>query len=87
MGKWPFIASDVDSPAQGICDGAAAVILASEEAISKHNLTPLARVVGYGIAGVDPTIMGIGPAFAIRNLLKATSMSKEDVDLFEVKET
>merc|ERR1719323_884277 len=46
--------------ASGICDGAAAVMIASEEAVKEHNLTPLARIVGYGVAGCEPTIMGIG---------------------------
>merc|ERR1712060_734054 len=45
--------------ASGICDGAAAVMMASEEAVKEHNLTPLARIVGYGVAGCEPTIMGI----------------------------
>ena len=50
----------------GICDGASAVILASEEAVKQHNLTPLARIVGYGLSGCEPTIMGFGPVPAIR---------------------
>ncbi len=69
---------------QGICDGGSAVILASQDAVNKHNLTPLAEIIGYGIAGVDPTIMGIGPIYAVRNLMQATSMKLNDVDLFEV---
>ena len=52
--------------ASGICDGASAVILASEEAVKQHNLTPLARIVGYGLSGCEPTIMGFGPVPAIR---------------------
>jgi len=72
--------------ASGICDGAGCVILASEAAIAKHNLNPLARVAGYGVAGCDPTIMGIGPVPAIRALLKATNLKLEDIDLFEVNE-
>ena len=47
--------------ASGISDGAGCVLIASEEAVKKHNLTPLARIVSYGVQGVDPTIMGIGP--------------------------
>lgn len=43
-----------------MCDGAGAVVLASEDAVKKHNFTPLARVVGYFVSGCDPTIMGIG---------------------------
>merc|ERR1712032_214922 len=46
--------------ASGICDGAAAVMVASEEAVKEHNLTPLARIVGYGVAGCEPTIMSMG---------------------------
>uniref|UniRef100_A0A2K6FXF7 Acetyl-CoA acyltransferase 2 n=1 Tax=Propithecus coquereli TaxID=379532 RepID=A0A2K6FXF7_PROCO len=46
--------------ASGICDGAAAVIIASEDAVKKHNFTPLARIVGYHVSGCDPSIMGIG---------------------------
>nr|XP_023015250.1 3-ketoacyl-CoA thiolase, mitochondrial-like [Leptinotarsa decemlineata] len=70
--------------ASGICDGAAAVILASEAALSKNNLKPMARVVGYSVVGVDPSIMGIGPAPAIKNLLKATGKTLNDIDLVEV---
>ena len=69
---------------QGICDGAGALVLASEEAIKKHNLTPLAKLVNYSVAGVDPTVMGIGPAHAIRDLFKKVNMSLDDVDLVEV---
>ena len=60
------------------------MIIASEEAVKKHNLTPLARLVDYSVAGVDPTIMGIGPVYAIRNLLAKTGKTLEDIDLFEV---
>lgn len=60
------------------------MIVASEEAVKKHNLTPLARLVDYSIVGVDPTIMGIGPVYAIRNLLAKTGKSLQDIDLFEV---
>ena len=72
--------------ASGICDGAAAIVLASGEACKKHNLTPLARLAGYAIAGVDPTIMGIGPVPAIRNLLDVTGTTMNDMDLVEVNE-
>lgn len=60
------------------------MILASEEAVSKNNLKPLARIVGYSVVGVDPSIMGIGPAPAIKNLLKVTGKSLKDIDLIEV---
>ncbi|KAJ3656222.1 hypothetical protein Zmor_015316 [Zophobas morio] len=72
--------------ASGICDGAGAVIVASEEAAGKHNLTPLARIVAFSIVGVDPSIMGIGPAPAIRNILKATGKTLNDIDLIEINE-
>jgi len=72
--------------ASGICDGAGAVILASEEALKKHNLTPLAQLVGYGISGCDPNIMGIGPAPAIRKLLKVAGKTLDDIDLVDVNE-
>lgn len=72
--------------ASGICDGAGAVIIASEAAVREYNLTPLARLVGYGIAGVEPTIMGIGPVPAIHNVLRATGISLNDVDIVEINE-
>lgn len=72
--------------ASGICDGAGAVILASEEACRTHNLKPLARLVGYGIAGVEPTIMGIGPAPAIRKVLGKANLKLSDVDVVEINE-
>lgn len=72
--------------ASGICDGAASLVLASEEAVKKHNLKPLARLVGWASAGVDPTIMGIGPAPAVRNLLTRTGMSLSQIDQVEVNE-
>ena len=68
-----------------MCDGAAAVILASEEAVKTHGLKPLARLVGYSAVGVDPSIMGIGPSPAIKNLLKATGKTLNDMELVEVK--
>jgi len=72
--------------ASGICDGAAAVIVASEEAVAKHGLTPLARIVGYGVAGCEPTIMGIGPVPAIRGLLGKANMKIDDIDQVEINE-
>ena len=58
--------------------------MATEEAIKTHNFSPLARLVGYSVCGVDPKIMGIGPAPAITKLLKATSMNLDNIDLVEV---
>merc|ERR1719438_231040 len=72
--------------ASGICDGAAAVIIASEEAVAKHNLTPLARIVGYGVSGCEPTIMGIGPVPAIESMLEKTGVSMGEVDQVEINE-
>jgi len=72
--------------ASGICDGAAAVVLASEEAVAKHGLTPLARIVGYGLAGCDPTIMGIGPVPSIRAMCDKTGVSLAEVDQIEINE-
>jgi len=72
--------------ASGICDGASAVIIASEEAVTKHGLTPLARIVGYGVAGCEPTIMGIGPVPAIGAMLEKTGVSMGEVDQVEINE-
>lgn len=69
---------------QGICDGAGAIVLASDEAASKNNLKPLARIVGFSTVGVDPSIMGIGPVPAIQNVLKVTGKTLNDIDLIEV---
>lgn len=72
--------------ASGICDGAGAVVVASEEACKEYGYKPLARLVGYSVAGVDPSIMGIGPVPAIRNLLKAAGKTLNDIDLVEINE-
>jgi len=74
--------------ASGINDGAGSIIVASEKAVKEHNLTPLCRLVSYGIVGCDPTVMGIGPAPAIRQALKrAGDLSlANDVDRIEINE-
>jgi acetyl-CoA acetyltransferase family protein len=72
--------------ASGVNDGAAALILASEDAARRHGLTPRARVVAMATAGVDPRIMGIGPAPAVRKLLEKTGISLQDVDVIELNE-
>lgn len=72
--------------ASGICDGAASLLIASEEACKEHNLTPLAKVVSYGIAGVEPSIMGIGPCPAIKIALKNAQKEIKDMALVEVNE-
>ncbi len=72
--------------ASGVNDGAAALILASEAAARKHGLTPRGRVVAMATAGVEPRIMGIGPAPAVRKLLARTGVSLGDVDVIELNE-
>ncbi len=72
--------------ASGICDGAAALVLASEAYVQKHGLAPLAQVVGWGIAGCDPKVMGIGPVPAVRRTLEATGAALDDFALVEVNE-
>jgi len=72
--------------ASGIADGAGALVVASAPWAARRGLTPLARVVGWGHAGVDPSIMGIGPVPAIRNALGRTGLKLEAMDLVEVNE-
>ncbi|KAM8962155.1 3-ketoacyl-CoA thiolase, mitochondrial [Pelodytes ibericus] len=72
--------------ASGICDGAGAVIVASEDATTKHKLTPLARIVAYHVSGCDPKIMGFGPVPAITGALKKAGLALKDMDLVEVNE-
>jgi acetyl-CoA acyltransferase len=72
--------------ASGVNDGAAALILASEEAAKKHGLTPRARIVGAATAGVPPRIMGIGPAPATRKVMEKTGLSIDDMDVMEFNE-
>lgn len=72
--------------ASGICDGAAALILASRKRADEKGWKPIGRLTGWGVAGCDPTVMGIGPVPAIRNLLASTSTQLTDYDLFEVNE-
>ena len=72
--------------ASGINDGAAAVVLASGEAVKAQNLKPLARLVGYAYAGVDPAFMGIGPVPATRKLLDRVGLKVSDLDVIESNE-
>ncbi len=69
-----------------INDGAAAVLLASEEAVQKYGLRPLAKVISMAVAGVDPAIMGIGPVPATQKALKRARLSMENLDLIELNE-
>ncbi len=70
----------------GINDGASFVLLASEEAIEKYHLTPLAQVVGIGQGGVEPKLMGLGPTPAIRHALNFGKLQLKDIDLIELNE-
>jgi len=70
----------------GLNDGASIILLASEEAVEKYNLVPMAEVAAIGQGGVDPSIMGMGPVPAIDNLLKKTDIKLGDVDIFELNE-
>lgn len=70
----------------GINDGAACCILASEEMVKKFNLKPMARIVSFGIAGVDPAYMGIGPVPATQKALKKAGLNISDIDIMELNE-
>jgi 3-oxoadipyl-CoA thiolase len=70
----------------GINDGAAAVLLASEEMVVKYRLSPMARIVSMAVAGVDPSIMGIGPVPATQKALKRASLSVANLELVELNE-
>lgn len=72
--------------ASGINDGAASVIIASEKAVNENGLAPIAKIVSWGVAGVDPSIMGIGPVPAIKQALEKADLRLEDMDLIEVNE-
>ncbi len=72
--------------ASGINDAAAAVVLMEADAAEKRGLQPMARLVGYGFAGVEPKYMGIGPVPATRALLDRLGLSVDDIDVFEVNE-
>jgi 3-oxoadipyl-CoA thiolase len=72
--------------ASGINDGAAALIVASERAVGRHGLTPVARVAGMATAGVPPRIMGIGPVPATRRLLDRLDLDMGDIDVVELNE-
>ncbi len=72
--------------ASGINDGAAAVVLASGEAVRTHGLKPMARLVSYAHAGVDPKIMGIGPVPATRRALERAGLKVQDLDVIESNE-
>ncbi len=70
----------------GINDGAACCLLASEDIVKKYNLTPMARIVSFGIAGVDPAIMGIGPVPATQKALQKAGLTIDQLDIMELNE-
>jgi 3-oxoadipyl-CoA thiolase len=72
--------------ASGVNDGSCALLLASEQALKQHDLTPKARIVGMATAGVEPRIMGIGPVPATRKVLAQTGLSLEQMDVIELNE-
>ena len=72
--------------ASGLNDGGAAVVVMSEEKANELGLAPMAEIVDFAVAGLDPSVMGLGPVFAIRKLLEKTGMAKEDIDLYEINE-
>ena len=72
--------------ASGIVDGGAALVLASRAAVDRLGLVPLARLSGWATTGVEPTLMGMGPAPATRKLLERTGLTLSDIDLFEINE-
>jgi 3-oxoadipyl-CoA thiolase len=72
--------------AAGLNDGAAAMLLASEGAVKKYGLKPMAKVISMAVAGVDPSIMGIGPVPATQKALKRASLSIANIDLVELNE-
>jgi acetyl-CoA acetyltransferase family protein len=72
--------------ASGVNDGAAALVIASAEAAKKHGLTPKARIVAMAAAGVEPRIMGVGPAPAVRKVLDRVGMTLDQMDVIELNE-
>jgi acetyl-CoA acetyltransferase family protein len=72
--------------ASGICDGAAALVMCSKAFAEEKGLTPLARLVNWGVSGCDPTVMGIGPVPAIQNLFTRAETSMDEIDLVDVNE-
>jgi acetyl-CoA acetyltransferase family protein len=72
--------------ASGIVDGGAALILASRAAVERHGLKPIGRLVDWAATGVEPALMGMGPAPATRRVLERAALSLDDIDLIEVNE-
>lgn len=72
--------------ASGLNDGAAALLIASGEAVQKHNLKPLAKIISGAIAGVEPRIMGIGPVYASKKALERAGLTLDQMDILELNE-
>ncbi|MFT5858511.1 MAG: acetyl-CoA acyltransferase [Flavobacteriaceae bacterium] len=70
----------------GLNDGAAALLISSEEGLKQHNLKPIARIVGGAIAGVEPRIMGIGPVYAAEKVLQRSGLTLDQMDIIEMNE-
>ncbi|KAJ0174348.1 hypothetical protein K1T71_010494 [Dendrolimus kikuchii] len=83
--RWKVVVGTAGN-SSGVNDGAGALIVASEEAVKQHSLTPLVRLRGWSFVGVDPSVMGIGPVPAIQGLLSATGLKLGDIDLIEINE-
>jgi acetyl-CoA acetyltransferase family protein len=72
--------------ASGIVDGAAALVLASKRSVDARGLKPIGKLVAWATVGVEPTLMGMGPAPATRKVLEKTGLTLDDIDLIEVNE-
>ncbi len=72
--------------ASGINDGASFTLIVSEDALKKHNLTPLVEIVGVSQVGIDPAVMGLAPAYAVEKLLKKTGIGLDEIDVMEINE-
>src|SRR3546814_1178894 len=72
--------------ASGINDGAAAVVLASQKAVDEKGFKPMGRIIGWGHAGVEPSIMGVGPVKAVPIALKRAGLDLDDIDVIESNE-
>jgi acetyl-CoA C-acetyltransferase len=70
----------------GVTDGASSMLVAGGDAVAQHGLKPMARIVGYAQAGVDPRVMGLGPVPATKKLLDECGLSLDDIDLIELNE-
>lgn len=70
----------------GLNDGASAVMVASQEMVDQQNLKPMVKIIGFGQAGLDPNIMGLGPSGAIKNALNMANLNLADIDLIELNE-